>query len=81
MSARHPEGEVREAGGGGDSGGVGGRGAVDVRRHGGGMACLDEVMAVDTSAAHLVGALGMPTRIWLGTMTDRRWGTEGEQTT
>jgi hypothetical protein len=45
------------------------------------MACLDEVMAVDTSAAHLVGALGMPTRIWLGTMTDRRWGTEGEQTT
>ena len=40
---------------------------------------LDLVITVDTSIAHLAGALGVPTWLLLPAIPDFRWGSEGEQ--
>ena len=42
------------------------------------MSKLDLVISVDTSPAHLAGALGVPVWVLLPTIADWRWGREGE---
>jgi ADP-heptose:LPS heptosyltransferase len=44
------------------------------------VAALDLVITVDTSLAHLAGALGRPVWILLGTRPDWRWLRSGERT-
>ena len=41
---------------------------------------LDAVVAVDTSVAHLAGALGVPTLLMLGCPNDWRWKATGDRT-
>lgn len=43
-------------------------------------AALDLILSVDTSVAHLAGALGRPTRLLLPHFPDWRWELEGDQT-
>ncbi len=45
------------------------------------VAALDEVLCVDTSVAHLAGALGCATTVLLPFAPDWRWGLAGEETT
>jgi tetratricopeptide (TPR) repeat protein len=44
------------------------------------LSVLDELVAVDTSVAHLAGALGVPTLLLLPACADWRWGVSGERT-
>jgi hypothetical protein len=44
------------------------------------IAGLDCVVTVDTSVAHLAGALGVPVLLMLGSPHDWRWGVNGERT-
>jgi FkbM family methyltransferase len=44
------------------------------------ISALDVVLTVDTSVAHLSGALGVPTWLMLSTDPDFRWGLKSEQT-
>ena len=44
------------------------------------MKCLDLVITVDTSVAHLTGALGVKTWLALSSVPDWRWGVRGEHT-
>ncbi|QNI84003.1 tetratricopeptide repeat family protein [Synechococcus sp. PROS-7-1] len=41
---------------------------------------LDAVICVDTSIAHLAGAMGVPTLLMLGDPCDWRWGADGDAT-
>ena len=43
-------------------------------------ASLDLLVSVDTSVAHLAGALGIPTVLMLSAPADWRWGQSGHQT-
>jgi hypothetical protein len=42
--------------------------------------CMDLVISVDTSVAHVGGALGKPTWILLPYLAEWRWGLRGERT-
>jgi hypothetical protein len=44
------------------------------------LAALDLVVAVDTSCAHVAGAMGVPTLVLLPNGPDWRWGASGERT-
>ena len=44
------------------------------------LASLDLLLSVDTSVAHIAGALGVPTVLMLNAPADWRWGQVGEQT-
>ena len=44
------------------------------------LASLDLLVSVDTSVAHLAGALGIPTVLMLSAPADWRWGQAGNQT-
>jgi tetratricopeptide (TPR) repeat protein len=44
------------------------------------LAVLDELVAVDTSVAHLAGALGVATLLLLPACADWRWGVSGDRT-
>ena len=44
------------------------------------LASLDLLVSVDTSVAHLAGALGIPTVLMLNAPADWRWGQAGRQT-
>ena len=44
------------------------------------LASLDMLVSVDTSVAHLAGALGVPTVLMLSAPADWRWGQTGDQT-
>ena len=44
------------------------------------LASLDLLVSVDTSVAHIAGALGVPTVLMLNAPADWRWGQVGEQT-
>ena len=46
----------------------------------GAMSHLDLVITVDTSVAHLAGAMGLPTWVLLSAVPDWRYGAEGERT-
>ena len=41
---------------------------------------IDLLVSVDTSLAHLAGALGVPTVLMLSAPADWRWGQAGDQT-
>ena len=41
---------------------------------------LDAIICVDTSIAHLAGAIGRPTHLLLAYLSDSRWHEKGEQT-
>lgn len=43
-------------------------------------ACLDLVVSVDTSVAHVVAAVGRPVHLMLRSVPDWRWGMEGSAT-
>ena len=51
--------------------------ALDFNDTAAAIACLDLVVSVDTSIAHLAGALGRPVWILLSTPSDWRWTDEG----
>ena len=44
------------------------------------LASLDLLISVDTSVAHLAGAIGIPTVLMLNAPADWRWGQTGRQT-
>jgi hypothetical protein len=44
------------------------------------MQCLDLVVSVDTAAAHLAGALGVPVWVAVAAVADWRWLCEREET-
>ena len=44
------------------------------------LASLDLLLSVDTSVAHLAGALGVPTVLMLNAPADWRWGQSGHRT-
>ena len=41
---------------------------------------LDKVITVDTSLAHISGALGVPTKILISKVPDWRWGLKEKKT-
>lgn len=42
--------------------------------------CVDALITVDTSVAHLAGAMGIPTYVLVTTLPDMRWGLTGTTT-